>query len=414
MLSIIMKTNKRKIFLIIICLSFVLFIENKQIFTDTNSTLNTVSAPDFKSTHIDPSNIPDSIFSSLYHHDSLYFLQDEFESKLSNGEIDKNNLNRYLKIVSWNRDTSVIPIFKTIIEDTTINSYYKALSIYSLGEIGLSSSFDYLVNVFKSKNVLIREYVAGALGKTGSKQNIETIKKLTEGEHDFYVKKSLECALGRIKGGYLNHFTYLPKYSGIGLKKIDFHLNVSKYDTGSYTTNLKSSNIADHKILSLNPIAPHLQFKTNKKFYKKIDYPFKNFGIKIGKDVSHTGEDSGCLFSGMAIHSILEGVVVSIQHDGSWGVLISIQTTVEDGEVVTVHYGHLAHDINVELNQIVKQGDKIGEIGPSLTLQNGGYLSHLHIGIERLPFDQATYSGYNLWGESFYDPMKLIFNRDSL
>lgn len=406
--KLVIKHHKMKLIAILVCLGFVSFVVKEQVFKDADISSDNNFFVNFNSTYIDPSNIPDSIFTQPYHHDSLYFLLDEFETKFKKGEINNSNIHKYLKVIFWYRDSAIIPIFKLVIEDPEINSYFKALSIYAIGEIGLNSTFDYLVSVFKKENVLIREYIASALGKTGRYHNLERIKELILNEKDFYVRKSIKAAISRVEEGYHNYFSYLPKYDEIGFKKIDFYLNVSKCDTGDHTTFMKTSNLPDHTVNSFKPIAPHLQFKSNNEFYTKIEYPFKNFGIKAGEDIFHTGEDCGCLFTGMAIHSILEGVVVSIQHEGSWGVLVSIQTTIANGEVVTVHYGHMAHDLNVKLDQVVKQGDKIGEIGPSLTFQNGGYLSHLHIGIEKLPYDQATYSGYSQWIESFYDPMELI------
>jgi murein DD-endopeptidase MepM/ murein hydrolase activator NlpD len=154
-------------------------------------------------------------------------------------------------------------------------------------------------------------------------------------------------------------------------------------------------------------IAPHMQYKAFRSIYDKVSQPFESFGRE---GVSHVGEDSGWLWAGLPVHAIMDGRVVHIQHEESWGCLVCVESVLENGVRVCSYYGHLSSNLDARLGQIVRMGDKIGEIGPAFTFQNGGYRSHLHLGIEKASIEDALIAGYHDNRDRWYDPVLFIRN----
>ena len=55
----------------------------------------------------------------------------------------------------------------------------------------------------------------------------------------------------------------------------------------------------------------------------------------------------------------------------------------------------------------------LGEIDPPFTFQNGGYRSHVHLGIEKAAYSDAIVAGYHPDIERWYDPVAFIGSRCS-
>lgn len=100
-----------------------------------------------------------------------------------------------------------------------------------------------------------------------------------------------------------------------------------------------------------------------------------------------------------------------VMHDLSWGVLVAVEHRVDDGAPITAYYGHLGREVDVEPGQRVRMGDKIGEIGPSLSQENGGYFAHVHLGIEKAEFEAANILGYDDEVERYHDPVRFVQRR---
>ena len=64
-----------------------------------------------------------------------------------------------------------------------------------------------------------------------------------------------------------------------------------------------------------------------------------------------------------------------------WGNLVVIEHRLPDGEFVTTIYGHLDTDRLVQVGDLVRAGQQIGEVGRRHPLINGGYHEHLHFGV---------------------------------
>lgn len=75
---------------------------------------------------------------------------------------------------------------------------------------------------------------------------------------------------------------------------------------------------------------------------------------------------------------------------------------------MSVYYGHLAKFLNVAVGDTVYPGRKIGQIGSSVSYENGGYWPHLHLGIEKADFANARCSGYDSDLDAWHNPRALI------
>lgn len=142
-------------------------------------------------------------------------------------------------------------------------------------------------------------------------------------------------------------------------------------------------------------------FVNGKRFRQK---PNGGFGLpvidKIGdQNLIHLGADLGWHQVGAPVFAIADGVVrlstgpplgrKSRQRGGSrpdpltltWGNLVVIEHRLPDGQFFTSVYGHLGPKRLVQIGDVVKAGDVIGDIGRQRPDINGGYKPHLHFGI---------------------------------
>lgn len=71
------------------------------------------------------------------------------------------------------------------------------------------------------------------------------------------------------------------------------------------------------------------------------------------------------------------------KHVLEWGNLVVIEHRLPDGSFVTTLYGHLANRRLVEIGDIIKAGQPIGEVGKNSKQINGGYQPHLHFGVRQ-------------------------------
>jgi hypothetical protein len=147
-------------------------------------------------------------------------------------------------------------------------------------------------------------------------------------------------------------------------------------------------------------VFPHQQYR-----FGLRDAPaMPNFGGPF----DHVGEDSGWFLQGLPVHAMADGVVCRVLFDRSWGSLIAIEHRLPGDVRVTSFHAHLHHDLDVSPGQLVVKGQKLGEIGPSTSIENGGYWAHLHTGIERTPCDQARIAGYDARVERYADPFWFV------
>jgi murein DD-endopeptidase MepM/ murein hydrolase activator NlpD len=117
------------------------------------------------------------------------------------------------------------------------------------------------------------------------------------------------------------------------------------------------------------------------------EVPRKSFGAKG----THTGEDMAWFREGASVFSVADGLVRMVQGPGGdWGFLVAVEHRLSPHVYVTAVYGHLGFDLLVKPGDVVKKGQRIGTVGMSCAVENGGYGAHLHFGLSQGPFRRCT------------------------
>lgn len=110
----------------------------------------------------------------------------------------------------------------------------------------------------------------------------------------------------------------------------------------------------------------------------------------------HVGDDVGWEQDHLTVVCIAAGLVKHVAFTPTWGHLVVVEHQLADGARVCSLYGHLSPMLLVKPGDRVLDGQKLGSVGRSFTVENGGYLAHLHFGIHRGPFvqEQRWICGY--------------------
>lgn len=363
-------------------------------------------------TFIDPSEIKDTLLAPVVDAEAREKLEKRFEEIVINKKWENSYLNQFAPILFSYRDPKLKSILRQIISDNQINIYFKMRAIHSLGEIGDKNEYEFFKTYINHPNPIIREYIANAIGKLDGIQNITDIDKLLIGEKNLYVRETYKTTLRNIKNSKRYFFSTPPNDTRTDfLKVVFFPSSFLPEDSIKKESDFLKKPI-DVKI-SHKCFSPHQQYKTNQNLYSIIEYPLTSFGLKDSWGL-HVGEDSGWLFSGLPVHAILDGVVVRLQRETSWGCLIAIESILCDSSKITHYYGHLSFRITHKPGDLVHCGEKIGEIAESFSIDNGGYLAHLHLGIEKGPFEDAIIKGWSYSTDKWYSPIEFLKNYNEL
>jgi len=125
-------------------------------------------------------------------------------------------------------------------------------------------------------------------------------------------------------------------------------------------------------------------FEARRKSYGVLISP-ETGGPYVGK--YHVGDDCAWQKDFETVVAIGDGIVRSVDLGReSWGGLVIVEHEDAAGGRFCSLYGHLGPLVCVHPGQTVRQGAKLGVIGPSWSYANGGFLSHLHFGIHRSAF----------------------------
>ncbi len=325
----------------------------------------------------------------------------DFEARLKKDNIDLKN-DFYL--IFRYRDLQMVSVWENVINQNRENIILKLWYINAIAQLGVDSLL-YKIEKFRtSKNSIVREYAANAYAYLGAKGDIKKLEKWLKLEKNSYVVETIKNSISVIKNnGYRNRIDYIPRYYEGSLKKFEYFYNVF------VTTNSDYYYSEDRPIDSLqypmvtNAILPHQQYNWRIKNAPPAGYFGNNHGYTY-----HVGEDSGWLLDGLPVHAISNGVVRKIQHESSWGNLVVIESKLNDSSYICTIYGHLGENLDIKVGDTVYAGKKIGQIGNSFTLENGGYVGHVHIGIELRKYENAQLSGYSLNIDRFTSPKLFV------
>jgi murein DD-endopeptidase MepM/ murein hydrolase activator NlpD len=123
-----------------------------------------------------------------------------------------------------------------------------------------------------------------------------------------------------------------------------------------------------------------------------FDRERKSFGKDTGAGTGvfansvHVGDDVGWLQDHLTVTAIGAGIVRRAEYSFTWGGLVIIEHQGKMGERFCSLYAHLSPFKHVKPGELVERGRKIGSIGRTYTLENGGYAAHLHFSIHEGPF----------------------------
>lgn len=305
------------------------------------------------------------------------------------------DLDRFFYAFYRYRDRATLPTHRRVAAGHR-NFLQRLWSIALLGELGDRADFSLVSRLVADENPLVREVAANALGRLGTPGDVAALEALEKRESDDYVRATLEAAVRRLTRPRPPRLTR-PVYEKKGRRRLAFFFNAGVTD-GLHAERSSLEGSAASTADSF--VFPHQQYR----FGVKGAPPLPNFGGPI----FHVGEDSGWFLQGVPVHAMANGVVCRVLYDLSWGTVVVVEHVLPQGERVTSYYAHLHHDVDVAAGDQVRRGQKLGEIGPATSLENGGYWPHLHTGIERARCAEARVAGYDPRLDRYADPLWFV------
>jgi hypothetical protein len=322
------------------------------------------------------------------------------EDQLKKNEFD---LKKDLYMIFRYRSSGFIPLWQKFISDSSQNDLMKIWFINAVTQIEEPANLSVLSPYLHSKNDIIRECAANSYGFLAGPDSIPVLQKMFDMESNGYIKETLKASISAIRhGGYVNQISYLPQYYESQPKKLRFFYNKDVAYLDKYVYSKTDSSIQHYDSSSIL-IFPVQQFYNRIKYAPKAGTFANNHGF-----ISHVGYDGAWFFEGVPVHSISNGVIKKISHDISWGTLVAIESCLPGNDTITIIYGHLSRYLSINVGEQVYTGQKIGQIGNSVSFENGGYWAHVHLGIIRKSFKRAQLVGYDTDISIYYDPIKLI------
>ncbi len=300
------------------------------------------------------------------------------------------------------RDTTFFDVWQKALLDKPDNTIVRIWFLNALTQSGDSRHMKLLLPYLSDGNSILREMAVNGIGFLGEEKDTVLIDSLLAKEKNWFVRETLKSSRGVLKnGGLKNAIDYLPQYYADTPVKLKFFYNTRVLSSAEfYYKRVDSSRALSNEIIPADTILhPHQQYGIPIK-YSQGYQGAGAFGNEHGPLI-HVGRDTGWLLQGLPVHAISDGVVRLVQHELSWGTMIVIESKTKTGKPFCVIYGHLSRLLNVKPGQVVHAGDKIGQIGNSVSYENGGYWAHLHLGIEKSDFKTAMLGGYSVFSEPY-------------
>lgn len=354
---------------------------------------------------VEATDVFPGIMEREFYMDTLLKKKQEFEKKFESDNFLNTPYQDYIHFIFRYRNDRMKHLFKRIVSENDSLVLLKLLAIAAIGNIADTTDFNYLITLFDDTNAVVREYVANALSHTGTFSGIGRIKALMDNEPNGYVRETLRAACKKIQNGQGTTINYLPQYDDSN-HFVKIFSNEKIESNEKYYFKKKWNKKPKYRSNANCFVYPHQQYKlmNDREYFRKI-----SFGYQQGPGRFHVGEDSGWELEGLPIHSIADGYVVLIQHESSWGTLIAIESRISNKNIITTFYGHLSEYIDVTVGDFVTKGSKIGEIGAALTLANGGYRPHLHLGISPVEFERSLITGFYSHTKYWFNPVSFLY-----
>ncbi|MFT3708127.1 MAG: peptidoglycan DD-metalloendopeptidase family protein [Archangium sp.] len=317
---------------------------------------------------------------------------DALEPFLARGEVIDTE--RFFYDLYRSRDVATLATHREVAL-LGVNALQRLWSIAMIGELGeLKTDSELLTALAREGDPLVREYAVNALGRLKAPRT--AFDALLADEKNDYVRATITAALERLEKPRPLPVTS-PVYEPRGRKRLQWFFN-SGIEGGEHVE--RSSEKLPTPPVTNGFVFPHQQYR----FSLREAPAMPNFGGPF----AHVGEDSGWFLQGLPVHAMADGVVCRVLFDRSWGTLIAIEHVLPGDVRVTSFHAHLHHDIDVSPGQLVVKGQKLGEIGPSTSVENGGYWAHLHTGLEWMPCEKARIAGYDERVKRYADPFWFV------
>jgi murein DD-endopeptidase MepM/ murein hydrolase activator NlpD len=263
---------------------------------------------------------------------------------------------------------------------------------------GSAESRKAVAKLLAHKDPVMRELAAEFLTWHGSSAEAPAIKTSAEGEKDSFALASMRAAgaaIERRKGRAPRpapapeSFEPIWKYEGqspapgfqlarVGRLKeqarrlaIPLMPAMSEFEDASKAPPARSL---------VPPVRDYFD-RARSSYGKFVGKGSKAFGNSI-----HVGDDVSWFRDGQAVVAIGDGVVRRAGCCHTWGYIVIVEHALADGSKFCSLYAHLGPFVQVKPGDIVKQGQKLGVVGRSLSWENGGYWAHLHFGIHKGAF----------------------------
>lgn len=293
------------------------------------------------------------------------------------GYIGIENLIRY-------KENSLNDIFLDLLDHDDF--YVKFKSLYALRHYK-KENVSSIIPFLNSTNLYLKDMAVSSLTEIGDKNLLPVLEQYLETETNEYIKSSLKYAIQKINK--------------------DLKLTFPDFDFG-----LEKEKLVKYRYYKFRDKIDGYKERFSQLFLKKDEPPlalsftppiigyWEEFHIK-GKRISfgagggyrkHVGDDCGWFKEGNSVYAIGDGVIRIIHHSPDWGFLIVIEHKLKNEEYLCSVYGHLSKEIYLKAGDIVKKGDKIGTIGLSYSIENGGYGAHVHFGISKGRWLKSKYN----------------------
>ncbi len=268
--------------------------------------------------------------------------------------------------------------------------YVQYKSLYALRKYKELNN-DILLTFLNSTNIYLKDMAFSSLAESSNISITNKLNHFLKYETNQYIQSSLKYAKKRItkdlhrifpdfnyviKKGKLNKFIYYK--SGDKIKH--------------YQEKYSKLFLKNKELLYADSFIPPII-----KYEKEFIFKGRRISFGVGDKIKHTGDDCGWFREGASVYAIGTGIIRLIHHSPDWGFLIVIEHKLKDNSYICSIYGHLSMEIYVKAGDIVNKGDKIGTIGLSYSIENGGYGAHLHFGISKGRWLKSKYTyGHNI------------------
>jgi murein DD-endopeptidase MepM/ murein hydrolase activator NlpD len=249
----------------------------------------------------------------------------------------------------------------------------RARALYGLKMVGDAEVASAVERALADPDARVRELAASCLGHIAI--DAAALEARLEIETDRYVRATLRAAIDTAGAVARPYRAWAEQLVGPeGARRVDW----------AWTVQGKNSfNDYDAKTVE-TPVAETFGWPIS--WYEGSLFapvPRQSFGA----GGNHAGEDMAWFREGTSVYAVADGLVRMVQGaGGNWGFLVLVEHRLADGQYFSALYGHLGFDVLVKPGEVVETGQKLGTVGLSCSVENGGYGAHLHFGIGDSPF----------------------------